>query len=112
MPHGSGERSAKLAVKCLRTLLPHRDRPSSGSIKLAKRSDHMSDRCLDRVDDRAGTAVRVGAIDQEHVGKPGHAQAEVRTRHLSPLFAQPPPLGSDYLHRRNESVGVKPGRKD
>ena len=49
---------------------------------------YMLDPGLDRVDDRTRAAVRVGAVDQEHVRESGHGQAEVGARHLGPSLRE------------------------
>ena len=44
----------------------------------------MADAGLDRVDDRAGAPIRVGSVEQEHVGEAGDAHPQVGARHLRP----------------------------
>src|SRR3954465_7047601 len=109
VPDGAAQRRAQLTVERRRGMLADLDLLRARALELSQPSKHMAHAALDRVDDRAGAAVRVRPVQQEHVRKSRHADPEVRTRHLRPLLSESASADADDLHRCDEAVGLEAG---
>src|ERR1039457_1326844 len=66
VPDRRAEGGAQLRVERVGCLTSDLDPRRARSLEMAESRDHMADAGLDRVDDRARPAIRVGAVQQEH----------------------------------------------
>src|SRR4051794_3957363 len=107
VPDGAAQRRAQLTVEPRRGVAAHLDLLRARALELAQPSEHMAHAALDRVDDRAGPAVGVRPVQQEHVRKSRHADSEVGARHLRPLLSESASADADNLHRCDEAVALE-----
>ena len=107
MPDACRERRFQLAVERVGGLLAQLDRAGAPRLELAQRRDHVVGARLDGVDDRAGPAVRVRPVEQEHVREAVDRQAVIGLRHAGPLLIERLAAASQgYSREIDEEVGI------